>query len=67
MLDFTKLVKGSAMGNKKQFKLNMPDEIKCWLADQAEMNMRSQNAEVILALKEKMHRQSETKKANATA
>ena len=48
-----------------QFKVNMPDDVKRWIADQASANMRSQTAEIILALKEKMARQAETRKADA--
>lgn len=42
----------------KQFKLTIPTEIKEWLADQAERNLRSQSAEIILALREKMEREA---------
>lgn len=55
------------MKNVTQFKINLPSEVKHWLAEQAEKNMRSQTSEIILALKEKMSRQSETKKADAAA
>lgn len=51
--------------HQKQFKLNIPDEVKDWLAEQARQNMRSQTAEIVLALKEKMERQHETKTASA--
>lgn len=54
-------------GTQKQFKLNIPNDVKEWLADQAHRNMRSQTAEIVLALKEKMGRQAETKKADAVA
>ncbi len=54
-------------GAQKQFKLNIPDDVKDWLAEQARCNMRSQTAEIVLALKEKMGRQAETKKAEARA
>lgn len=43
----------------KQFKLTIPTEIKEWLADQAERNLRSQSAEIILALREKMEREAD--------
>jgi len=43
------------------FGLRMPPEVKKWVADQAERNMRSQNAEVVLALKEKMERHQNEK------
>lgn len=40
-----------------QFKVNIPMEVKEWLAEEASKNMRSQTAEIVLALKEKMIRQ----------
>lgn len=52
---------------QRQFKLNIPEEVKRWLADEAAKNMRSQTAEIVLALKEKMGRQAETRKADARA
>lgn len=42
------------------FGLRMPDDIKAWVASQATVNMRSQNAEIVMALKEKMDRQAAT-------
>lgn len=50
-----------------QFKLNIPSDVKEWLAGQAEQNMRSQTAEIVLALKEKMSREAETKKGDVSA
>lgn len=50
-----------------QFKLNIPNDIKDWLADEASRNMRSQTSEIILALKEKRMRQIQTQKADAQA
>ncbi|MCM2440571.1 Arc family DNA-binding protein [Agrobacterium vitis] len=50
-----------------QFKLNIPTDVKAWIAKEATKNMRSQTAEIVLALKEKMKRQAETQKADATA
>lgn len=50
-----------------QFKINIPTDVKKWLAEQARKNMRSQTAEIVLALKEKMSREAETKKADAAA
>lgn len=38
------------------FGLRMPDDVKEWVARQARENMRSQNAEIVMALKEKMDR-----------
>ncbi|NSL22890.1 Arc family DNA-binding protein [Agrobacterium tumefaciens] len=48
-----------------QFKLNLPHDIKEWLEEKARQNLRSQNSEVILALREKINR--ETQKADAQA
>lgn len=42
--------------SKKQFKIAIPLEIKRWLAIQAAANMRSQSAEILVAIKEKMER-----------
>ncbi|MCJ9672917.1 MULTISPECIES: Arc family DNA-binding protein [unclassified Neorhizobium] len=55
------------MSDMRQFKINIPDEVKKWLAEEASRNLRSQTAEIVLALKEKMGRQAETKKADALA
>lgn len=38
------------------FGLRMPEEVKEWVARQAKANMRSQNSEIVVALKEKMDR-----------
>lgn len=45
------------------FGLRMPSDIKKWVEQKASQNMRSQNAEIIVVLKEKM----EKEKADATA
>ncbi len=50
----------------KQFKIVMPLEMKRWLAMEAAKNMRSQTAEVLLAVREKMDR-VQNEKADATA
>lgn len=55
------------MSKSQQFKLQIPMDVKSWLAEQARKNMRSQTAEIVLALKEKMGREAETKKADAVA
>lgn len=39
---------------KRQFKLNLPSDVKEWLRIEAQNNLRSQSQEVILALREKM-------------
>lgn len=49
----------------RQFKINIPPDVKDWLAEQAHKNLRSQTAEIVLALREKMKRENE--KADATA
>jgi hypothetical protein len=43
----------------KQFKLTIPAEIKDWLAERAARNLRSQSAEIILALRDKMEHDSD--------
>ncbi|EGP58470.1 hypothetical protein Agau_C101196 [Agrobacterium tumefaciens F2] len=47
-------------------KINLPEDVKRWLETQAAKNLRSQNAEIVLALRAKM-KSSETKKADASA
>lgn len=39
---------------RQQFKLNLPDDVKRWVAGSAARNMRSQSAEIVFALREKM-------------
>lgn len=51
----------------KQFKLIIPTEIKEWLADQAERNLRSQSAEIILALRERMEREEDGRREKAVS
>ena len=46
--------------DRVQFKLNLPENVKAWLACEAARNLRSQSAEVIIALQEKMARRSES-------
>ncbi|WP_244512674.1 Arc family DNA-binding protein [Ensifer sp. LC163] len=41
---------------KPPFGLRMPDDVKDWVERQAKANMRSQNSEIVVALKEKMER-----------
>ena len=43
-------------GAFKQFKLNLPADVKTWLETQAKNNLRSQGKEIILAIREKMER-----------
>jgi predicted HicB family RNase H-like nuclease len=40
----------------KQFKLNIPKEMKDWIAAQAAANVSSQNSEIIRAIRERMER-----------
>jgi hypothetical protein len=48
-----------------QFKINLPEDVKRWIAQEAEKNMRSQSAEIIFTLKEKMRREMDAQKADA--
>ena len=45
----------------KQIKVNLPLDVKRWVAMEAAKNLRSQGAEIVLALKEKMARQEKEK------
>ncbi|GLO70353.1 hypothetical protein MACH17_18700 [Phaeobacter inhibens] len=47
---------------KKQFKLNLPNDVKDWLEHQSEKNLRSMSNEIILAIKEKMEREAAAQK-----
>ncbi|UVC08660.1 Arc domain-containing protein [Rhizobium sp. TH2] len=49
-----------------QFKIKLPEHVKGWLAAEANRNMRSQSAEVVLAIKEKMIRQQSSETKNGT-
>lgn len=37
-----------------QMRIRLPDDVKSWLEAQAQKNLRSQNAEIVLAVREKM-------------
>lgn len=50
-----------------QMKIRLPKEIKRWLAIEAAKNMRTQSAEVVLALKEKMDRSANSEDGEASA
>lgn len=50
---------------RRQFKIAMPIEIKRWIAVEAAKNMRSQTAEILLAVREKMDRQKNEKAGEA--
>lgn len=43
-----------AMTKKLQFKLMLPEDVKAWLAARAERNLRSQGAEIVACLRERM-------------
>ena len=58
--------KATMSTHKIQVKINLPEDVKRWLETQAAKNLRSQNAEIVLALRAKM-KSSETKKADASA
>lgn len=45
------------MKNRKPLQLRLPDEVKAWLAAQADRNGSSQNSEVIRALRAAMERE----------
>lgn len=47
----------------RQFKLNIPNDVKDWLEQKAASNMRSQGSEIVLILRQEMERNSETKTA----
>ena len=40
-----------------QFKLNLPADVKAWLEEQAQKNVRSQGAEIVFRLREQMAKQ----------
>lgn len=42
------------MPESVQFKLNLPADVKAWLAEQATRNLRSQSAEIVATLRERM-------------
>ena len=42
-----------------QFKMNLPADVKVWLAEQAERNLRSQGAEVVYRLREAMNQSAQ--------
>lgn len=48
------------MADTVQFKLNLPREVKRWLEEQAKANIRSQGAEVVSILRERMERAEPT-------
>lgn len=44
-----------------QMRIRLPEDVKRWVEDRASQNLRSQNAEIVVALREQM------KKAEGTA
>lgn len=48
------------MRTDPQMKIRLPANIKGWLAEQAARNMRSQTAEIILSIRERMERETKT-------
>jgi hypothetical protein len=55
----------SVSSEHHQFKVNLPADVKEWLAEQAKVNLRSQTSEIVLALREKMQRENSYEKAPA--
>lgn len=45
--------------NKIQYKFNMPEDLKRWVALESAKNLRSQSATIIHILREKMKREQE--------
>jgi len=58
------VIEGIMSNDRKQFKIAIPLEMKQWLAVEAAKNMRSQSAEILVAVRERMERQ-ENEKAEA--
>lgn len=48
------------MKDRKPMQLRLPDEVKAWVAEQAERNGASQNSEILRAIREKMDRTDKT-------
>lgn len=42
-----------------QFKLNLPGDVKAWIEGQAAKNLRSQGAEIVACLRERMDREDQ--------
>ena len=49
-----------------QLKINLPKDVKKWLVEQSEKNLRSQSNEVILAIRERMVRTTDHTGGSAT-
>lgn len=47
-----------------QMKIRLPADVKEWLAEAARRNLRSQTAEIVLALREKMQTSAEVSKTD---
>jgi Arc/MetJ-type ribon-helix-helix transcriptional regulator len=48
------------MLDRKPVQLRLPNELKSWIAAQAEKNGSSQNSEIVRAVRERMERQQAT-------
>lgn len=44
--------------NPHQFKLNLPADVKAWLEEQAQKNVRSQGAEIVFCLRKQMEQEA---------
>ena len=55
------------MRTDPQMKIRLPADMKIWLAEQAARNLRSQTAEIILAIRERMERQTKAAPAGVGA
>ena len=64
---WTRNVHEVPMSDVAQFKLNIPREVKDWLAEEAARNMRSQAAEIVITLQTRMRSQSTMQKADAAS
>jgi len=49
------------MNDVVQFKLNIPADLKAWIEAQSRRNVRSQGAEIVACLRERMERQEAMK------
>ncbi|SPF81929.1 hypothetical protein PRI8871_03756 [Pseudoprimorskyibacter insulae] len=45
----------------KPMQVRLPDDLKAWIANQAELNSSSQNSEVIRAIRERVEREEAKK------
>lgn len=40
-----------------QMRIRLPEDVKDWIEAQAEVNLRTQNAEIVMAIREQMKRE----------